>query len=47
MKPLFVIDASELTIQTNIWYMEKHDVWLTAGKDHVVREWAITQASLS
>ena len=46
LKRLLVIDASELTIQTNIWYMEKHDAWLTTGKDNIVREWSIMHASL-
>ena len=46
LKPLFTIDASELTIQINIWYMEKHDVWLTVGKDNVVREWTISEEAL-
>jgi hypothetical protein len=40
-----MIDASGLTIQTKIWYLEKHDVWITTGKDNVFREWAITQPS--
>lgn len=41
LRPSFIIDASELTLQTNIWYMDRHDVWLTAGKDFVLREWSI------
>ena len=41
LRPLFIIDASELTVQQKIWYVEKHDVWLTVGKDNVLREWNI------
>lgn len=41
LRPLFVIDASELTIQTRIWYLELHDVWVTVGKDNVLREWSL------
>jgi len=26
--------------------MEKHDAWLTTGKDNIVREWNIMHASL-
>lgn len=41
LQQLFTIDASELPVQTNLWYMEKHDVWLTGAKDFALREWAI------
>ena len=47
LMPLFVIDASELAMQTHIWYLASHDVWLTCGKDFVLREWALSQATLA
>ena len=37
----FVIDCSSLPIQTTIWYLERHNAWFTAGKDNVLREWAV------
>ena len=46
LKQLFIIDASELTIQTRIWYVEKHDAWITAGKDNVLREWTINMSNI-
>ena len=45
LKLVFTIDISDLPVQTHIWCMEKQDVWLTAGKDNILREWAITQTS--
>ena len=47
LMPLFVIDASELAMQTHIWYLASHDVWLTAGKDFTLREWGLSQATLA
>ena len=41
LKRLFIIDTSELSLQDKIWYAESHDVWLTSGKDNVLREWSI------
>ena len=45
--PLLVIDASELSMQTAIWYMEAHGVWLTSGKDNVLREWTLNSQILN
>ena len=30
-------------VQTGIWYLQYHDIWLSAGKDNRIRQWKIAK----
>jgi WD40 repeat protein len=31
-------------LQIGVWYLPKHQAWLTAGKDNLLRQWFIQKA---
>ena len=35
------IDTGEV-LQDKVWFMPNHKAWLTAGKDHLIRQWNIS-----
>ena len=47
LKQIFALDGSKTCgVQTDIYYLEKHDSWITVGKDNVLREWTLDQERL-